>query len=234
MAIDFARVRAITFDCYGTLIDWETGLLRALRPALAVHGVQADDDAILELFAALEQEQESGPYKTYREVLWEVMLGIGRHFDRAFAERQIEGLAESIARWPAFADTPTALRVFGERFPLNIISNIDDDLFELTRPKLGATFDRIVTAEYCRSYKPAVRNFNVMLALLDLAPEQVLHVAQSLYHDIGPARTLGMQTVWVNRRAGRRGSGATPAATAIPDLETPDLASLVQVIERAG
>ncbi len=233
MAFNLALIRAITFDCYGTLIDWETGILRALRPALTIQGVQADDNTILELFARLEQEQESGPYKPYREVLTEVMLGIGSHFDRAFAERQVEGFVESVGRWSAFADTPTALRVLGERFPLNIISNIDDDLFELTRPKLGATFDRIVTAEYCRSYKPTLRNFKVMLALLDLAPGQVLHVAQSLYHDIGPARSLGMQTVWVNRRAGRAGFGATPVAEAIPDLETPDLASLVQLVERA-
>lgn len=226
MAIDIHRIRAITFDCYGTLIDWETGLLRTLRPALAVHGVMTTDDAILEAFASLEQREEAGPFKCYRDVLREVMAGLGEHFGVTFAERQRESLAESIARWPAFADTPEALARLGKRFYLNIISNIDDDLFELSRPKLGAAINRVVTAEYCRSYKPSRRNFKVMLALLDLDPPEVLHVAQSLFHDIIPARDLGFQTMWVNRRAGKTGSGATPPAEAIPDLE---LASLADV-----
>lgn len=230
MSVDFDRVRAMTFDCYGTLIDWESGLLRAVKPALAVHGVVADDESILEAFAELEAREETGTYKPYREVLRCVMIALGDRFGARMAERQLDGLAESIARWPAFSDTPAALRALAGRFSLNIISNIDDALFEGSRGKLGTAVDRVVTAEYCRSYKPSLRNFKVMLALLDASPGEVVHVAQSLYHDVGPAQSLGIQTVWVNRRAGRRGFGATPRNDVIPDLLVLDLAQLARLV----
>ncbi len=232
--IDFSGVRALTFDCYGTLIDWETGIIQAVRPVLSVHGVRTPDEAILEKFARLEAEEEREEHKPYREVLLNVMGRLGREYECEFIDRELDRLPDSIKRWPAFPDTAASLRRLAERFSINIISNVDDDLFEGTRVKLGAEPDRFVSAQYCRSYKPARRNFNVMLALLDLPKEQVVHVAQSLYHDIKPARELGLRTVWVNRRKGKTGSGATPPADAAPDLELPDLASLVHATERSG
>ena len=227
--LDFSRFRALTFDCYGTLIDWEAGILQAVRPVLSVHGVRAADDRILETFARLEAQEESEPYKPYRDVLRNVMGRLGREFEVEFIERELDRLPESIRRWPAFPDTAPSLARLAERFSINIISNVDADLFELSRPRLGVELEHLVTAELCRSYKPAPRNFRVMLALLDLPAGQVLHVAQSLYHDIAPARALGIPTVWVNRRAGKQGAGATPPASAPPDLEVSDLASLADL-----
>lgn len=222
--IDFTPVRALTFDCFGTLIDWETGILQAVRPVLSVHGVRATDEAILERFARLEAEEEAGEYRPYRDVLRNVMGRLGREFECELVERELDRLPDSMKRWPAFADTAAALQRLAERFTINIISNVDDDLFEGVAPKLGVDPDRVVTAQYCRSYKPAPRNFKVMLALLDLPREQVVHVAQSLYHDIRPARELGLKSVWVRRGSTKAGGGATvPAPGATPDIDVPDL-----------
>lgn len=232
--IDFTSARALTFDCYGTLIDWEAGILQAIRPVLSVHGVRAGDDEILEKFAGFEAAEEAEEYKPYREVLRNVMGRLGRAFECEFEERELDRLPESIKRWPAFPDTRAALAGLAERFTINVISNVDDELFEHSRPKLGVELNRFVSAQYCRSYKPAKRNFNVMLALLDLPRDQVVHVAQSLYHDIKPGRELGLATVWVNRRKGKPGAGATPSADAVPDLEVPDLVSLARIAESAG
>ena len=128
---------------------------------------------------------------------------------------------------PPFADTQPALKAFERRFRLAIISNTDDDLFARTNQQLDVAFDWIVTAQQVKSYKPSLNNFRQALARIGLPTEQVLHVAQSLFHDHVPAKQLGLETVWVNRRHGKAGSGATPIADARPDLEVPDLATLV-------
>lgn len=228
--LDFSRFTALTFDCYGTLIDWEAGILQAIRPVLSVHGVRATDQRILETFARLEASEEREEYKPYREVLRNVMGRLGREMECEFVERELDRLPESIRRWPAFPDTAEALQALSQRYSLNVISNIDHDLFELTRPRLGVELEHVVTAELCRSYKPAKRNFRVMLALLDMPTDRVLHIAQSLYHDVAPARELGLATVWVNRRAAKPGTGATAPADGVePHVEVPDLASLAQM-----
>ena len=128
---------------------------------------------------------------------------------------------------PPFADTQPALKALERRFRLAIISNTDDDLFARTNQQLDVAFDWIVTAQQVKSYKPSLNNFRQALAHIGLPTEQVLHVAQSLFHDHVPAKQLGLETVWVNRRHGKAGSGATPMADARPDLEVPDLATLV-------
>jgi 2-haloacid dehalogenase len=230
--IDFAGVRALTFDCYGTLIDWETGILRAIKPVLSVNGVRASDEELLALYATIEPAVQAEGYRLYREVLAEVLRRLAAHYKFELASREQDRLGESVQRWPAFPDTKAAFAALGERFTLAVLSNIDDDLFAGSVPHLGREPDRLVTAELCRSYKPNPRHFRVGLALLDLAPEQVVHVAQSRFHDIVPARALGIKTVWVNRRSARPGTGATPPAgpDATPDMEVPDLASLVRKI----
>lgn len=224
---------AITFDCYGTLIDWESGILQAVRPVLSVHGVRASDEELLALYARLEADLERrasadrGAFSRYREVLAGVMRGIGEHFGLTLIDREIDRLPASLARWPAFADTAPSLRALKSRYRLAVLSNIDRDLFEDTAPKLGVELDELVTADFCRSYKPDPRHFRVGLALLDLPPSRVLHVAESLVHDVVPARALGMTTVWVNRR-GARGPGASGGVEGVkPHVELPDLASLV-------
>jgi 2-haloacid dehalogenase len=224
--LDFSQFEAMTFDCYGTLIDWETGILKALRPILSVRGVRASDDEVLAHYARLEAAAESGEYMPYRDVLRSVVRGIGGAYGFTPEAREEDRLPDSVGRWRPFADTIESLQSLGSRYRLGVISNIDEDIFEQTRATLGVEFERVVTAELCRSYKPHRRNFNTMLALLDLPPDKVLHVAESLYHDVKPARELGMTTVWVNRRAARGGVGASGTAEAAPDAMVENLAVL--------
>jgi 2-haloacid dehalogenase len=120
-----------------------------------------------------------------------------------------------------------ALRALKAKYRLVIVSNIDDDLFQHSARLLQTPFDDVITAQQVGAYKPSLRNFEAMLQRVSVAREQILHVAQSLYHDIGPAKAMGLATVWVNRRHGRPGSGATPPASATPDLEVSDLRTLV-------
>jgi 2-haloacid dehalogenase len=212
--IDFDAFDALTFDCYGTLIDWETGLLTALRPL-----VQRDD--LLEAFAREEARLESGPYLTYKEVL----AGCLRALEPDATEEQRRAFALSVGDWPAFPDSPQALQRLKQRFRLGVITNCDDDLFAASNAKLGVAFDWVITAEQARGYKPRTENFEFAFARIDVPRERILHVAQSLYHDHVPAKALGMTTVWVDRRGGR-GGGATPPAAAVPDLTVPSLAAL--------
>lgn len=227
--MDFSRFRTITFDCYGTLIDWESGILPALRAVLARHGRTLADAAILELYGEFEADAESGPYRSYREVLQSVVRAFGRRLGFDPSPSDIRVLHESIPAWPPFPDTVAALRQLKKRYQLAVISNIDDDLFAGTRKHLGVDFDAVVTAEQARSYKPSIHNFNLALRALALSPEHLLHAAQSVYHDVVPARSLGISTVWVNRKSARPGVGAVRAAVGQPDLEVPDVATLAEL-----
>lgn len=220
------RFTHLTFDCYGTLIDWETGILAALRPVLDRHGVAVSDDDALALYGELESAAERGAYRAYRDVLAAVVDGFGERYGFVPMAAERETLAASVGAWPPFADSADALRSLAHRYRLVILSNIDDDLFARSARHLGVEFAAVVTAQQVGSYKPDPRNFRALLDRLAISPGQILHVAQSLFHDIAPARAIGLATVWVNRRHDRPGSGATPPATARPDFEVPDLATL--------
>jgi 2-haloacid dehalogenase len=225
--LDHARFEALTFDCYGTLVDWESGLVSALRPLFRAHGVPwAGDDPVLELFARLEAAAEAGAYRSYRDVLGEVLDGMGAEVGFSAGPEDRTAFADSVGGWPVFQDTTAALRRLARRYRLAIVSNVDDALFARTAEALGVTFDEVVTAEQVGSYKPAPAHFHEVLRRLDLPRERVLHVAQSLFHDVAPAQALGLSCVWVNRRSGGIGSGATPPASARPDLEVADLRAL--------
>lgn len=226
--MDFSRFTTISFDCYGTLIDWESGILPVLRTLLANHGHSLPDAGILELYGEFEAEAESGPYQSYREVLRSVVRAFAErlHFEASAAE--VDSLHESVPAWPPFADTVAAMRELQKRYKLVIISNIDDDLFAGTRKHLGVEFDGVITAEQAKSYKPSLNNFEMALRTLGISPDRLLHAGQSIYHDVVPARSLGISTVWVNRRSARPGVGAVRAAAGRPDLEVPDLASLAK------
>ena len=228
--LDFSSRKALTFDCYGTLIDWEAGILAALRPILDRYRAALDDDRLLELYARHEPDAQRGGYRAYRDVLGSVVEGIGRELGFTASPDETASLADSIADWEPFPDTVEALRKLKKRFKLGIISNIDDDLFAGSARRLEVGFDWIVTAQQVRSYKPSINNFERALERIDLPADAIAHVAQSLFHDVVPARELGIATVWVNRGGARPGSGATPAAVARPDLEVPDLAALVSTI----
>jgi 2-haloacid dehalogenase len=223
--VNYAGFEALTFDCYGTLIDWETGLADAFRPVLRAHGVDAADEEVIARYARHEADAEAGPYLRYRDVLATGLRGVADELGVVPTVAEVETFAGSVAHWPAFPDSAAALARLARRFRLGVITNCDDDLFAASNRKLGVTFDWIVTAEQVGSYKPDERNFHVGLERLGLPRERILHVAQSLYHDHVTAKRLGLATVWIDRRRGRGGSGATPVADAAPDATFPDMAS---------
>ncbi len=229
--MDFSRFTTISFDCYGTLIDWETGILPALRGILEKHGHALPDAEMLELYGEFEAEAESGDYQNYKQVLRSVVQSFANrlHFQASSAE--INSLHESLPAWPPFHDTIPALHELRKRYKLAVISNIDDDLFAETRKLFNVAFDAVITAEQLRSYKPSPNNFRVALQTLAIRPGQLLHAGQSRYHDVVPARCVGISSVWVNRKSARPGIGAVRTVAeadpnAQPDLEVPDLASL--------
>jgi len=230
--LDFHRFQALTFDCYGTMIDWEKGIFSALRPILEAHGKTIDDFALLKLYSELELKAEQGEFRKYREVLQSVVAGFGEQLGFKPSEEEIRSLPGSLPQWPPFPDTVAALKRLQTRYKLAVISNIDDDLFAGSEPKLQAQFDHVITAEQARSYKPSLNNFSLALKQLGLAPDHVLHVGQSLYHDVTPAKSLGIATVWVNRPSPRPGAGAARTADGRPDLEVSDLATLAEIALR--
>ncbi|GAB4184658.1 MAG: haloacid dehalogenase type II [Coleofasciculaceae cyanobacterium] len=225
--INFEEFEILSFDCYGTLVDWESGILNALKPILSNHNINISDQEILELFASLESKQESGNYLNYREILKNVVQDFGKELNFEPTEIEVNALPDSIQNWEPFPDTVQALKALKKRYKLTIISNIDDELFAHTAKKLAVEFDWVITAEQVKSYKPSLQNFQVALQRMGIAGNRLLHVAQSIYHDIVPAKTMGLATVWVNRRKNQEGFGATVPANETPDVEVPDLKSLV-------
>lgn len=224
--MDFDRFECLSFDCYGTLIDWETGLLRSLRPYLDRHRIEVGEDDLLSAFAQAETAIEAGAYRTYRQVLAEVLAALGRKYGFSPAPDELDAFSISVKDWPPFDDSPDALAALRRKYELIILSNIDDDLFQHSAKRLGIEFHRVFTAQQIRSYKPSEVNFRYLIENAGFPRDRILHVAQSLFHDIAPARRSGLATVWVNRRSGKAGEGATPAAQAEPDLEIPDLKTL--------
>ncbi|HEY5029447.1 MAG TPA: haloacid dehalogenase type II [Candidatus Angelobacter sp.] len=228
-------IRLITFDCYGTLIDWENGMLEALRPLFSRNGGRVPDTQILELYGEIEAELESGPYLPYRQILAQTAEEIGRRLGIEVSATQSSAFAESLTRWKPFIDTIAALQFLATRFRLGIISNVDDDLFAETRKKLApVAFDFVVTAQQMRSYKPSHRNFEEAIRRSGMSKEEMLHAGQSLYHDIAPANALGIRNVWVNRRSIRPGSGAAKPGTATPNYEVHTLAELSALLTAAS
>ena len=222
----------LTFDCYGTLVDWEGGILAALRPVWDAHGCAATDAELLAGFARFEHEVQGGDrFRRYRDVLGATLTRMSESMGfRATAAEQA-AFGASPGEWPAFPDTLDALRRLAKRYKLGIVSNVDDDLFARTqREQFRTEFDWIVTAEQVNSYKPAPRHFEEMAARSGIPPERTLHVAQSLFHDVAPATALGYATLWVNRRSPVRGGGATPPATARPTAEVQDMATAAELL----
>ena len=227
---DASSFDVLTFDCYGTIIDWETGLLRTLKPILDAHSVSISDEHLLEKYGQFEAELQAGTYRRYADILASALAAFGREHGFEPSERELLDFSRSVQHWPPFADSAAALRALQTKFRLVVLSNIDDDLFEFSRAQLqGVRFDRVFTAQQIGSYKPSTRNFHYMLERVGVRRERVLHVAQGLFHDIAPTHALGIRNVWVNRRKDKVGSGATLASDTVPDYEVPDLRSLAQV-----
>lgn len=225
---------ALTFDCYGTLIDWESGILAETRPWIARHGLVLADDEILHAFAELEPEhQATVPDALYPDVLVAVHHDLARRWGLPVSDEAAQAFGRSVGRWPAFADTAPSLRYLKQHYKLLILSNVDRASFAESNKRLGVTFDRIITAQDVGSYKPDPRNFAYAIqavAAMGVPKHELLHVGQSLFHDVVPARAAGLASVWVNRRARGRAVTATkaPVAPVTPDLEVADLAELVE------
>ena len=218
------------------MIDWESGILPALRSVLANHGQSLPDAAILELYGEFEAEAESGPYQSYRDVLQSVVRGHSPIVSSSRPVRPKSARCTSPSlhgrHFPIRSPRCASSR---QRYKLVVISNIDDDLFAETRKHLNVEFEDVITAQQAGSYKPSLNNFELALRRLALSPDRLLHAAQSVYHDVVPARSLGISTVWVNRKSARPGIGAVrapagPASEKLPDLEVPDLASLAAAV----
>jgi 2-haloacid dehalogenase len=227
--LNFDQFEVLTFDCYGTLIDWESGILGALRKAFAAHNRTFDDKEILEAYSVLEPLIQAERYRSYREVLAEVMRRLGTRYGIEWTDSEVASLADSIRDWQPYPDTVDALTRLKSKYKLAVISNIDDDLFAYSAHYLRVPFDYVITAQQVGSYKPSHWNFESALARIGLPKDKVLHVAESLFHDILPARELGLHSVWVNRRASRKGLGASKTAIGTPDLEVVDLKSLADL-----
>ena len=232
-SIDYRDFDALTFDCYGTLIDWEAGLLAGLRAFLDSRGVTASDDEVLERYARTEAELERGPYLTYREILGQGLAAVGTAYGHVPSTAEVDAFGGSVADWPAFPDSAAALARLKERFRLGVLTNCDDDLFAASNRRLGVAFDWVITAQQARGYKPRIANFELAFERIGLPRERILHVAQSLFHDHVPAKALGMTTVWIDRRHGRPGSGATPPAAATPEATFVDMTSFAEAATRS-
>jgi len=199
----------VTFDCYGTLIDWEGGIREAFATAALAIGAPIDLVRVLERYAEVEPAVEAGPFMSYREVLTETARRIAAALDWPLPEGRASFLAESLPAWRPFPDTNRALIALGNAgYRLGILSNVDDDLLVWTRRHLLAGFDLVVTAAQVQSYKPAPGHFTAARALIGDRPW--LHAAQSYFHDIAPARALGIPAAWINRKGERPSDGGAP------------------------
>jgi 2-haloacid dehalogenase len=222
----------LTFDCYGTLIDWETGIYGALAPWLERNGVGLERDQVLEAFAEVESVQQAAtPAMRYSDLLAEVHAGLARRFDIAADPAAAAAFGASVKDWPAFADCAAALAYLKRHFKLVILSNVDRASFAHSNAKLGVTFDAIYTAEDIGSYKPDPRNFSYLLSHLaerGIDKAQILHTAESLFHDHVPAKRAGLTTCWIHRRAGKEGHGATrvPDTDVRPDFRFESMAAM--------
>lgn len=215
----------LSFDCYGTLIDWETGIRNALRPWLRREDVQLSDHQIIESFGKHEWVQESEtPTALYPEILAGVMRRMAKDWGVRVNREDTAAFGRSVGDWPAFADSPAALQYLKQHYRLVILSNIDRESFSHSNARLEVQFDHIFTAQDIGGYKPDLRNFNYLLDKLAAAgvkQERLLHTAESLYHDHIPAKKFGLATNWIYRRHAQKGFGATrpPTEEVKPDFQ---------------
>jgi 2-haloacid dehalogenase len=228
--VELTDFEAISFDCYGTLIDWEAGLLAVLEPWARAQGLAIGGETLLAAYAGHEERAEAEhPRTPYPEILRRSMAALGRDLGAEVTAEDAERLATSVPDWPPFPDSAEALHTLGGRFKLIILSNVDRTSFAGTAERLGVAFDSVLTAQDVGYYKPSPWNF---AALQEEARRlgvggRLLHAAQSLFHDHVPAKAAGLRTVWINRRQGRPGWGATPAppVDVTPDWEFPSMAA---------
>ena len=212
--------KVLTFDCYGTLIDWETGMTKALQPLVARAGRNLSRDQILEAHARHESQQQLvTPAKRYSDLLAVVYKRLAEEWGTPAAWSECVAYGQSIGDWPAFPDSADALAYLKQHYKLVILSNVDNESFALSNLRLKVEFDAIYTAEDIGSYKPAAGNFAYMLdklATLGVQKNEILHTAESLFHDHAPANAIGLASCWIHRRHAEGGFGATMTPALMP------------------
>ncbi|MFC7959140.1 haloacid dehalogenase type II [Rhodococcoides kroppenstedtii] len=237
--MNLADYDALSFDCYGTLIDWEAGIAAVLAPWAAEAGLDLSDEDLLLAYAENEaQAERDTPSALYSAVLADAFRRTGDKLGVAVSDAWAAKLGASVPDWPAFPDSADALRSLAEDYKLIILSNVHREGFAGSNARLGVAFDSIITAEDVHAYKPAPNHFDALdgaLADLEVPKERLLHVAQSLFHDHVPAKRHGLPSVWINRRVDRPGWGATPEPSAeySYDLEFPTMAAFAQAAREA-
>jgi 2-haloacid dehalogenase len=225
---------ALSFDCYGTLIDWEAGISATLDPWAERNNLDLNSEELLVAYAGAEATVEHDHRDwLYPQILAGAFRELGRTLGAPVSDDEAEAFGASVPDWPAFPDSKEALRELKKRYQLIILSNIDRQSFAGSNKHLGVEFDAILTAQDIGSYKPDLRNF---IALQDqvaaMGDLRLLHVAQSLFHDHVPAKEVGLATVWINRRKDRPGWGATPdpGTTVTPDWEFASMAEFAEAV----
>jgi 2-haloacid dehalogenase len=237
--VDLTRYRALSFDCYGTLIDWEAGIAAVLGPWARSVGLDLDDERLLEAYAGHEAAVErERPTERYPEVLATAFRRTGAALGRTVDDTWARRLGDSVPDWPAFPDSAAALASLAAHYQLIIVSNVHRDGFAGSNRQLRGRFTAVITAEDVGAYKPAADHFQALLGTLDdlgIDRGELLHVAQSLFHDHVPAKRAGLATVWINRRHDRPGWGATPEPSGAwsYDLELRSLGELAAAADTA-
>ena len=215
--------KVLTFDCYGTLIDWESGMVEALKPLTSRVSRQLSRDAVLEAHARHESAQQaSTPARRYHELLAIVYKRLAEEWGVRATWEECLAYGNSIKDWPAFEDSAGALQYLKKHYKLVILSNVDNASFAFSNRRLQVDFDAIYTAEDIGSYKPSMRNFEYMLAKLEglgVAKSEILHTAESLFHDHVPANHLGLASCWIHRRHDKSGFGATVNPGDVPKVD---------------
>jgi 2-haloacid dehalogenase len=235
--VRFTDYEVLSFDCYGTLVNWEAGIAAVLSPWAKSRGLTLSEEQLLTAYSTHEATAEAGhPADPYPSILARSLRALGTELDAAVSDQDAAALATSVPEWPVFADSHDALEALGQRFKLIILSNVDRASFAASKARLGVEFTSVLTAQDIGSYKPSPRNFTALIQevrRLGIADGKLLHVAQSLFHDHVGATQAGLPTVWINRRHDRPGWGATPAppADVTPDAEFPSMAAFAAAVQ---
>lgn len=231
--------KALTFDCYGTLIDWETGMVEALAPLTRKISPALSRNAILEAHARHESSQQIWtPAMRYDRLLAVVYKRLAEEWSVPVSWAECEAYGQSVKNWPAFPDSMGALQYLKKHYKLVILSNVNNENFAASNARLGVAFDAIYTAEDIGSYKPSARNFDYMLEklkTLGIARHEILHTAESMFHDHGPANAHGLANCWIYRRHDQEGFGATMNPGEMPryDFSFTSMADLARAHQEA-